>query len=106
MTPDQFAQELVEAGQVPVAVSEVRRAKALAVVVEKAKIVDPAGDEIDLEALNADLAAARPPERRRHERHRLTGSQDRATRPSGTGRGAGPVDPGWSLIGTGVAPTP
>ncbi len=58
MTPDQFAQELVQAGQVQMAVSEVRRAKALAVVMEKAKIVDPAGDEIDLEALNADLAAA------------------------------------------------
>ncbi|MGB7983319.1 MAG: trigger factor [Candidatus Nanopelagicales bacterium] len=58
MTPDQFAQELVQAGQVQMAVSEVRRAKALAVVMEKAKIVDPAGDEIDLDALNADLAAA------------------------------------------------
>ncbi len=58
MTPDQFAQELVQAGQVQMAVSEVRRAKALAVVMEKAKIVDPSGVEVDLEALNADLAAA------------------------------------------------
>jgi trigger factor len=58
MTPDQFANELVQAGQVQMAVTEVRRAKALAFVMEKAKIVDPAGTEVDLDALNADLAAA------------------------------------------------
>ena len=58
MTPDQFANELVQAGQVQMAVTEVRRAKALAFVMEKAKIVDPSGNEVDLDALNADLAAA------------------------------------------------
>jgi len=58
MTPDQFANELVAAGQVQMAVTEVRRAKALAFVMEKAKIVDPSGAEVDLDALNADLAAA------------------------------------------------
>ena len=58
MTPDQFANELVQAGQVQMAVTEVRRAKSLAFVMEKAKIVDPSGVEVDLEALNADLAAA------------------------------------------------
>jgi len=58
MTPDQFANELVQAGQVQMAVTEVRRAKALAFVMEKAKIVDPSGAEVDLDALNADLAAA------------------------------------------------
>lgn len=58
MTPDQFANELVAAGQVQMAVTEVRRAKALAFVMEKATIVDPSGAEVDLDALNADLAAA------------------------------------------------
>ncbi len=58
MTPDQFANELVKAGQVQMAVTEVRRAKALAFVMEKANIVDPSGAQVDLEALNADLAAA------------------------------------------------
>jgi trigger factor len=58
MTPDQFANELVQAGQVQMAVTEVRRAKALAFVMEKARIVDPSGAEVDLDALNADLAAA------------------------------------------------
>ena len=58
MTPDQFANQLAKAGQVQMAVTEVRRAKALAFVMEKATIVDPSGAEVDLEALNADLAAA------------------------------------------------
>ena len=40
------------------AVAEVRRAKALALVLEKATIVDTAGNAVDLDALNADLAAA------------------------------------------------
>lgn len=52
MTPDQFAQELVNAGQVPAAVSEVRRSKALAHVLEHARIVDTEGAVIDLSALN------------------------------------------------------
>ncbi len=58
MTPDQFANELVRAGQVQMAVTEVRRAKALAFAMEKARIVDPSGAELDLDALNNDLAAA------------------------------------------------
>jgi trigger factor len=58
MTPDQFANELVRAGQVQMAVTEVRRAKALALALDKARVVDPSGAEIDLDALNADLAAA------------------------------------------------
>jgi trigger factor len=58
MTPDQFANELVSAGQVQMAVTEVRRAKALAYALEHARIVDPSGAEIDLDALNADLAEA------------------------------------------------
>lgn len=58
MTPDQFANELVQANQVKSAVTEVRRGKALAFVMDKARIVDPAGNEVDLEALNSDLLAA------------------------------------------------
>ena len=59
MSPDQFAQELVNAGQVPAAVAEVRRAKALAHVLEHAKVVDSEGDVVDLGALDpADLPIA------------------------------------------------
>ncbi len=52
MSPDQFAQALVEAGQVPMAVSEVRRGKALAVVLQSAVITDTNGTAIDLSELD------------------------------------------------------
>jgi trigger factor len=53
MTPDQFAQELVNVGQVPAAVAEVRRSKALAHVLEHARIVDTNGTVIDLNQLDS-----------------------------------------------------
>ncbi|QMU75523.1 trigger factor [Streptacidiphilus sp. PB12-B1b] len=49
MTPDQFAQQVVEGGQVPLLVGEVVRGKALAVVVEAAKVVDTEGNPVDFE---------------------------------------------------------
>jgi trigger factor len=55
MTPDQFAQELVNAGQVPSAVAEVRRGKALAHVLEHATVTDTNGASIDLAALSAPV---------------------------------------------------
>lgn len=48
MSPDQFAQAVVEGGQVPVLVGEVARGKALAVVVESATIKDTNGEPVDL----------------------------------------------------------
>ncbi|KMS71593.1 trigger factor [Streptomyces viridochromogenes] len=48
MSPDQFAQAVVEGGQVPLLVGEVARGKALAVVVEKATVKDTNGELIDL----------------------------------------------------------
>ncbi|AZK94067.1 MULTISPECIES: trigger factor [Streptomyces] len=49
MSPDQFAQAVVEGGQVPMLVGEVARGKALAVVVEAAKVVDTNGEVVDLD---------------------------------------------------------
>ncbi|MCM2576008.1 trigger factor [Streptomyces meridianus] len=49
MSPDQFAQAVVEGGQVPMLVGEVARGKALAVVVEAAKVVDSNGETVDLD---------------------------------------------------------
>ncbi|MEU4656683.1 trigger factor [Streptomyces sp. NPDC023723] len=48
MSPDQFAQAVVEQGQVPLLVGEVARGKALAVVVEKATVKDTNGEVVDL----------------------------------------------------------
>jgi trigger factor len=54
MSPDQFAQAVVEGGQVPMLVGEVARGKALATVVESAKVVDTNGVEIDLDEDDED----------------------------------------------------
>ncbi len=54
MSPDQFVQQVVQGGQVPMLVSEVVRGKALALVLEKAKITDASGREIDLDTLRED----------------------------------------------------
>ncbi|PJE94235.1 trigger factor [Streptomyces carminius] len=49
MSPDQFAQAVVESGQVPVLVGEVARGKALAIVVEAATVTDTNGETVSLE---------------------------------------------------------
>ncbi|MEV5983682.1 trigger factor [Streptomyces sp. NPDC052051] len=48
MSPDQFAQAVVEGGQVPMLVGEVARGKALAVVVEAATVKDTNGEIVDM----------------------------------------------------------
>ncbi|MCL7430118.1 trigger factor [Streptomyces sp. NPDC057806] len=58
MSPDQFAQAVVEGGQVPLLVGEVARGKALAVVVEKATVKDTNGEIIDLDDEDEVEAAA------------------------------------------------
>ncbi len=52
MSPDQFAQALVEANQVGMAMQDIRRAKALAIVMESAAIVDTDGAVVDLSLLD------------------------------------------------------
>jgi len=52
MSPDQFAQALVEANQVGMAMQDIRRAKALAIVMEGAAIVDSDGAVVDLSLLD------------------------------------------------------
>ena len=62
MSADQFANALAEAGQVGTAVADVRRGKALALVMQEAKVTDASGKTVDLSALDAgavdDLADA------------------------------------------------
>ncbi|MFJ3956799.1 trigger factor [Arthrobacter sp. NPDC090010] len=48
MDPNQFAQIIDQAGQVPLMVAEVRRRKALAVVLGQAEVVDSEGKAVDL----------------------------------------------------------
>ena len=51
MTPDQFIKEVSQAGQITTMVAEVARAKAIAQVLGKVKIVDKSGKKVDIEAL-------------------------------------------------------
>ncbi|WP_426996035.1 trigger factor [Pseudarthrobacter sp. N5] len=48
MEPNQFAQIIDQSGQVPMMVSEVRRRKALAVVLGQADVTDTKGNKVDL----------------------------------------------------------
>jgi trigger factor len=58
VTPDDFAKQVIDAGQQGVLVGEVRRGKALATVVEAAKVVDTSGRAVDIKALNAAESAS------------------------------------------------
>jgi trigger factor len=57
MDPNDFAKAVDEGGQIPAMVAEVARRKALAAVLDKVKIVDTAGTEIDLKELNVGAEA-------------------------------------------------
>ncbi|HEY4898454.1 MAG TPA: hypothetical protein VIH79_01905, partial [Candidatus Nanopelagicaceae bacterium] len=57
MSPDQFIQEVTANGQVATMVSEVARAKALASVLGRVKVVTKSGKSVDLEALRPVSAA-------------------------------------------------
>jgi trigger factor len=52
--PNQLIQQYVETGTIPALVSEVARGKALALVVEKAQIVDASGRAVQLDRLRDD----------------------------------------------------
>lgn len=57
VAPQEFANQVVEGGNLPALVADVRRNKALATVMQSAAITDASGNPVDLSALNpADLA--------------------------------------------------
>ena len=58
MAPDALAQALVESGQVSMALSDIRRSKALALVLENATVTDSNGEAVDLQALESELNEA------------------------------------------------
>jgi trigger factor len=51
MAPEQFIQEIQKSGQVSTLVADVTRTKALAVALERVKVIDASGRTVDLEAL-------------------------------------------------------
>jgi trigger factor len=54
MPPQDFANQLMQGGQIGLLFSEVRRGKALAQLMESAKIVDESGNVVDLSQLDED----------------------------------------------------
>jgi trigger factor len=58
MDPNQFAQAIDQQGQIPAMVAEVARRKALASVLEKANVVDTAGNTVDLNEVTATDVAS------------------------------------------------
>ena len=58
--PEQFAEQVMQAGQVPMLVAEVVRGKALAAVVESAEVRDASGNVVDLKNLQPDGSLAEP----------------------------------------------
>jgi trigger factor len=55
MTPDQFAQAVAQAGQVSSIVGDVRRSKALSVVLEQATVRDAAGAVVEMSPTDAEV---------------------------------------------------
>lgn len=51
MAPQEFADQIVQAGNISALVADVRRNKALATVLEAANVTDQSGNEVDLSAL-------------------------------------------------------
>lgn len=60
MSPEQFAEQLAKAGQISSLVAEVARTKALALVLERAKVVDASGRIVDLSTLTPKPVAVEP----------------------------------------------
>jgi len=54
--PDRLAKEVVDRGQLGVAISEVRRSKALDLLAERAAVTDEAGHAVDVKAIMAEAA--------------------------------------------------
>jgi trigger factor len=53
-----LAKALVESGQVSMALADIRRSKALALVLENSTVTDTDGNVVDLSALEAELNEA------------------------------------------------
>ncbi len=51
VTADEYVQQVVQSGQIPALAADVRRGKALVVVLGQAKVVDASGNPVELEAL-------------------------------------------------------
>jgi trigger factor len=58
--PNQLAQQYVQGGNLPALMADVARGKALALVVEKAKVTDASGNDVELDRLQEDGTVGEP----------------------------------------------
>ena len=69
MGPDELAQRLVRGGQLPALMAEIVRGKALALVLEHAKVTDTDGKPVDLSNLEDDAPSAAVEAAREEDEH-------------------------------------
>jgi trigger factor len=60
VNPQAFADQLVQSGELPIVVADLRRGKALGIVVDAASIKDSNGDVVDLKALQDEINPPAP----------------------------------------------
>ena len=78
MSPEQYAQQLQQGGNIAEFVADVRRTKTLAQLLEQTTITDASGNVVDLEALRPRTVQA--PSRRRGDDARPSTVADEAAR--------------------------
>ncbi len=84
LSPEQFASQLVENNEVPQLMGDVRRAKALAAVLEAATVTDASGRRVDLEALREDADEDSDLDNDENQPVEYVGEPEEATAASGT----------------------
>ncbi|MBN9620450.1 MAG: trigger factor, partial [Actinobacteria bacterium] len=57
LAPQEFANQIIQSGNLPMLVADIRRNKALAGILEEAAVTDASGNPVDLKALSADALA-------------------------------------------------
>lgn len=60
VAPQEYADHLMESGQIQLVAADIRRGKALSVALERAKVQDTAGNSVDINAIREQIAAATP----------------------------------------------
>jgi trigger factor len=83
MPPKEFADRIVQAGNLPSLLADVRRSKALATALEAVTVIDSAGNPVDLTALSPTLAAEAPAELAEAELGAELGAEESGAEESG-----------------------
>ena len=103
VSPQEFAQQLTQGGNLPALVADVRRSKALATVLERAHVTDASGRSVELE----HLRLPRPEESAEAEAAEEQAAEEQAAEqpPAATEAGSRDVDPADRLLNRRPAPS-